>query len=222
MDLKNWKIHKRIPSASKSHRFVMTPDGKKVYTTNKTGKFISVLDLENEGMHTKAFVPGSEEAGISLDGRFVYLPTPGVQFPPPSPGAGVQVIDITKDEIITTIKTHLGATSVHVTPAGAIMIGKYCFESGGSSTQLTPKPGRLALYDGKTYELLGEVEVGLMPLTLWSSADGKTGFVANILSGTVTVVDLTSMSVVRTLEVDTIPRADKQFHQGAHGMAFIP
>jgi hypothetical protein len=70
-------------------------------------------------------------------------------------------------------------------------------------------------------DLLGEVEVELLPLTM-RSTPGKTGFVANILSGTVTVVDLTSMAVIKTLDIDTTPNPAKKFHQGAPGMALVP
>ena len=35
------------------------------------------------------------------------------------------------------------------------------------------------------------------------------------------IVDLTSMTVERTLEVDTVARKDKKIHQGAHGLALL-
>ena len=75
--------------------------------------------------------------------------------------------------------------------------------------------------EGETYACLGEVEVGLTPLTLRCSTDGRTAFVANVLAGTVSVVDLVEMRMVRTLDVDLVRREDKDFHQGAHGLAVI-
>lgn len=72
-----------------------------------------------------------------------------------------------------------------------------------------------------THARLGDTKGDSVPLTLRSSADGRTGFVANIFKGTVTIVDLRTMMVVKTLLVDTEPNPAKSTHQGARGMALI-
>lgn len=74
---------------------------------------------------------------------------------------------------------------------------------------------------GATHARLGDTKVDSVRLTLQTSADGRTGFVANIFKGTVTVVDLTTMMVVKTLLVDTEPNPAKSTHQGARGVALI-
>ena len=79
----------------------------------------------------------------------------------------------------------------------------------------------MALYSGDPHALLGEVVLDGMPLTIRSSEDGKMGFVANISTGTVTVVDLVAREVVGTLEVDGQRDPEKKFHMGAHGMAVV-
>lgn len=66
------------------------------------------------------------------------------------------------------------------------------------------------------------VAISKGPLPLRSSVDRSIGFVANILEGTVSVIDLNAMSVTRTVEVDVTRNASKRSHQGAHGMAVIP
>lgn len=222
IDLQSRKVIKRIDSQYKSHWFVMTPDGKKAYTCNKTAPFISVLDLENECMLGKIPVPSCEEPGMSLDGKFAYFPTPGLSMGPTPIDTKIIVIDTTTDDILKSIPLNLGAQCVHVTSSGKIMVGMYRFDANAPSEAPTAKEGRLALYDPDTYALLGEAEIGLQPLTMRSSQDGRTGFVANIFSGTVTVVDLSSMTVLKTLMVDTKQNPDKKSHMGAHGMAFLP
>ena len=212
IDLNTRKVIKRISSETKSHWFVMTHDGKKAFTCNKTAAFISILDLENDRMIGKISVPGGvEEPAISIDGRFAFFPTPSMQFGQQPEDPKVLVIDTTTNEIVKTVPLDLGADSVHVTSQGKIMVGKYQFG----------KEGRLALYDPESYALLGETEIGLLPLTLRSTFDGATGFVANIGAGTVSVVDLSSMKVLKTLEVDTEPTTGGAL-QGAHGMAHFP
>lgn len=218
IDPKTRSITKKIPSESKPHWFVMTPDGRKAYTCNKTQPFISILDLQAESFVGKIPFPSCEEPAMSTDGKHAYFPTPGTTIGPAPANASIQVIDTATDKIITSFRTGLGPQSVHVTPLNTIMVGKYSFDAETWAAQA----GRLALYEPDTFKLLGEVAVEKAPLTLRASEDGKTAFVANIFSGTVTVVDLGSMTVVRTLDVDLVRDPAKKFHQGAHGMAVLP
>lgn len=222
IDLNTRKVIKRIGSQAKTHWFVMTPDGRKAFTCNKTSPFISILDLENERMLGKIAVPGGvEEPAISLDGKFAYFPTPGLSLGPPPVNPRILVIDTTTNEVVKELSLDIGAVSIHITSGGKIMVGKYRFELNAASGAPVAKEGRLALYDPEKYALLGETEIGVLPLTLRSTADGSTGFVANIGAGTVSVVDLLSMKVVKMLEIDTKPTATGAL-QGAHGMVHFP
>jgi YVTN family beta-propeller protein len=54
-----------------------------------------------------------------------------------------------------------------------------------------------------------------------SHPDGNTTYVSNIFSGTLSIVDTSTMKVETVLEVDTERRMDKAMHQGAHGIALI-
>ncbi|KAL8817879.1 MAG: hypothetical protein Q9191_008060 [Dirinaria sp. TL-2023a] len=221
IDRQTRTITQKISSESKPHWFVMTPDGRKAYTCNKTQPFISIIDLHHTGGGSfvgKIPVPSCEEPGISPDGKRAYFPTPGTTMGPAPANASIQVIDTATDKIIGSFPTGLGPQSVYVTALNTIMVGKYSFDAATSA----PGAGRLALYEAGTHALLGEVAVEKGPLTIRAAADGKTAFVANIFSGTVTVVDLVSMTVVRTLEVDLTPDPAKNNHLGAHGMALIP
>ena len=68
---------------------------------------------------------------------------------------------------------------------------------------------------------MGTVETGPIPLTIMSHPDGSRAYVSNILSGTLSVLDMKTMSVETTLEVDTERREDKLMHHGAHGLALM-
>ena len=199
----------------------MTPDGRKAYTSNKTQNFISVVDLDKETYVGKIDIPSCEEPGMSLDGKFAYFPIPGMTAGPTPADASVQVIDTASDKIVDSFPTGLGPQSVLVTPLNQLMVAKYSFDPSSSVGEFKPLAGRLALYEADTYTLIGEVKTESVPLTIRASADGKWGFVANILKGTVTVVDLTAMTVVRTLDIDQMRDPTKAGHQGAHGMALI-
>jgi DNA-binding beta-propeller fold protein YncE len=215
INLSSRKVVKTINSSTKSHWFVITPDGKKIYTCNKTARFISILDVENEKMVGKIEVPGSEEPSISLDGRYAYFPTPGGDLGAPTENPEVVVIDTETDQIVHKITLDMGPQATHVTSKGEIMVVQFRFEGG------LPKEGQLSLYEQGSYKFLGSVDTGVLPLTLKSSPDGKTGFVANMGAGTVSVVDLEKMVVKQTLVVDRVLQAGRKFVQGAHGMAFL-
>jgi DNA-binding beta-propeller fold protein YncE len=222
IDLNTKKVVKHVKSEAKTHWFVVTPDGKKVYTCNKTATFVSILDLENERMLGKIDIPqGTEEPSISPDGKFAYFPTPSCTFGPAPEDSRIEVIDTATDKIVKSIPIDEGAFSTHTTPSGAIMVGKYNFENK-QGEKVRAGPGRLGLYHPDTHALVGDVGVQVSPLTLRCSPDGSLGFVANMGTGRVTVIDLASMKVLKSLDVDTVPAAGNPAHQGAHGMLYFP
>lgn len=215
IDLATRKIIKQIPSQYKTHWFTMTPDGRKAYCCNKTATFISVLDLEKECMTGKIDVPSCEEPSMSLDGRFAFFPTPGFGFGKNPSNPKIEVIDTSTDTIVKSIKLDGGALPVHVSPSGMILVGQYYFED-----EMKPNTAWLSIYDSGSYELIGKAPIGLWPLTVRCSNDGKIAFVSNITDGNVTVIDLTTKSVVKTIEVDNVRREEKgSVHVGAHGLA---
>jgi DNA-binding beta-propeller fold protein YncE len=219
IDLTTRKLIKAVGSGSHPHWFVLTKDENKAYTTNKDKDFISALDLKTGNLKTKITFPQSEEGDISVDGRFVYFPFPSLSPTMREGDVGFKVIDTSTDEVVRTIVTELPVISVFTTAQNKLMVGHYNNEYSHELSKMVFKPGRLELYDLETLQLEGEVEIGMMPLTMRASPDGFIGVVGNMMSGTVTVVDLQEMKVLRVLEVDVVPVGAP--NQGAHGMAFI-
>jgi DNA-binding beta-propeller fold protein YncE len=224
IDLNTRKVIKRVESSTKTHWFVMTPDGTKAYTCNKNSPFISILDLENQRMVGKIDAPGTEECSISLDGTRAFFPTPGTQIGKNPENPGILVIDTASNMVVRTISLEFGAQSVHVTGDGRLMVGEYRFDTNATSGNLeqTVQEGQLAVYDSRTYELCGRTLIGKMPLTMRSSPDGKLGFVANIFSGSVTVVDLVNFAILNTIIVDPKVKEISKMCQGAHGLSVLP
>ena len=101
------------------------------------------------------------------------------------------------------------------------MTGHYNISYNSTLNRSVPSKGYLGLYDPGTLELEGEVEVGVMPLTLRASPAGLPGAVANMFDGTVTIVDLKEMKVLRVMDVDTGTPSGAAMNQGAHRMAYI-
>lgn len=219
IDLTSKKVIKSVLSGYKSHWFVATPDFNKAYCCNKDGGFISVIDLQEDQGQTVKRIPapdGNEQPSISVDGRWVYFPSPtmSVGLKEGFTDYAALVIDTTTGEIVHRIPMECQMLATHVTSSNLLLVG------------LHPP----ALADGRVlvlsshedgYKELASLPVGRGPLTITSDAEGKRAYVAGVLPGTVTVVDLEALKVVRTLDVDGVKRSDKGMHCGAHGMAII-
>lgn len=225
IDLKTRKVIKAIGSGHYSHWFVMTPDGKRTYTCNKEADFVSVIDLENKKIDgTIEMKGGCETPGISKDGRWAYFPNPTLPMKGPVENPCIKVVDTSTNQIVKTIPMDFGALCVHVDSKDRLLVGQYALQFKERAQRPVPLNGRLLILgpEAQGFCEIGCVDVGLMPLTIFSSPDASRAFVANIFGGTVTVVDLSAMRLERTLEVDTVQRPDKYLHQGAHGMALVP
>jgi YVTN family beta-propeller protein len=67
-------------------------------------------------------------------------------------------------------------------------------------------PGTLDLFDPETYTRTGVIQVGQMPHWIALTADGRTAYVTNENSDSVSVVDLGSETVTATIPVGHGPR----------------
>ncbi|MEV6976374.1 YncE family protein [Kitasatospora sp. NPDC093806] len=224
LDLRTRKVVDRIAvGAPGPHWFELTPDGGKGYTTNKEAGHLTVLALGSEaaagrgGMLGTVPVPGSEGIAVTGDGRYAVVATPraaptGAPAAPPA----LAVVDVRTDRVVRTVPLAAPAVPVHVTAGGLVLVG----EVHGGAAGPGPAAGRLRIFgpvpgatDGALTEL-GEVPVGQFPLTVRSSPDGALGYVSNISSDTLTVVDLADYRVLR--EVAFAPGT------GPHGLAYVP
>jgi YVTN family beta-propeller protein len=67
-------------------------------------------------------------------------------------------------------------------------------------------PGQLAVVDPVTKSVAADVTVGSQPHWIGLSPDGKTAYMTNEGSNTVSVVDLGTDTVVQTIPVGNAPR----------------
>ncbi|MEU4210968.1 YncE family protein [Streptomyces sp. NPDC026206] len=208
----------RIPvMAGGPHWFAITPDGRRGFSTNKEAPFVSVVDLEREEFAGRIDVPGSEGLDVSRDGRYVYVAAPKGDFrAAPAARPGLHVIEVATGEVVRILPTAGVVFPVHTTTTGAVLAGELRMARGPAGALGAHTDGVLTVFAPETLEPVGQVDVGRFPLTITSSPDGKVGYVSNVVSSTVTVVDLERMDVLAILPVDRAGEA------GAHGLAYIP
>ncbi|MFJ3877872.1 YncE family protein [Streptomyces sp. NPDC090077] len=200
------------------HWFAIDPAGRTGYATNKEAPFVSVVDLERGALTAKVEVPGSEGLAVSADGAYVYVAAPYGNFSGgrERPATGLRVIDARTASVVDTLPTKDIVLPVHLTSTGRLLAGELCMTADPGSRLGRHAPGRLTVFAADTRERLGEVEVGLFPLTITSSPDGRLAYVSCVISSTVEIVDLDSLERLGRLDVAKLGEA------GAHGLAYIP
>ncbi|MFI0467817.1 YncE family protein [Saccharopolyspora sp. 5N102] len=213
LDTKTRKPIGRIDTeAPGPHWFVITPDGRRGYASNKEAPFVSAVDLEAGRLLRQVPVAGSEGIAVTPDGKHVCVATPKAGTPD-TPTA-IEVIDTETNDIVRTIRTEEPVLAVHITSTGTLLVGELRFD--GDPAPIRQQAGRLLSYAPGTYEPLGSVEVGGFPLTITSSPDGTRAYVSAVMSSTVSVVDLETQSTLATLPIE------RRGEPGAHGLAYIP
>jgi YVTN family beta-propeller protein len=195
---------KSIPVKGALHNTYVTPDGKYVVTGSIPAKTVTVIDSQSEtpawslvmdlGIRPMAF-------STNPDGTTKWLFTQLSGF------NGFAVIDFATHKEINRIKLP------------ALPSGKAPFLHGGNESH-----GMAVTSDGKTLvvnsrlnsavysyslpdlKLLGSVDVGLAPDWVTLTPDGKTAYVANAASNSVSVVDIRSMKEITRIPVGQVPK----------------
>ncbi|MEL3946378.1 YncE family protein [Streptomyces sp. LNU-CPARS28] len=201
-----------------SHWLAVDAAGRTAYVANKEAPYVSVLDLERQRLAGRVEVPGSEGVAVSADGRYAFVAAPhGGSFA--AAGAtppGIRVIDTATRAVTDTLPLDNAAMPLHLTPTGKLLVGEVGTEPDPATGAGRMAPGRLTVFAADTHKRLGDVEVGLVPLTVTSSPDGRIAYVACYASSTVEIVDLETLRPLTRLRHRTFGDA------GAHGLAYIP
>lgn len=203
------------------HWFAIDPAGRTGYATNKEAPFVSIVDLERGVLTGKAEVPGSEGLAVSADGTRAFVAAPYAGSFSGSddgerPVPGIRVVDAGTASVVGTLPTRDLVLPVHLTSTGKLLAGELSMAADPASRLGRHAPGRLTVFCAGTGERLGGVGVGLFPLTIASSPDGRLAYVSGVVSSTVDIVDLESLRTVGRLDVA------KLGEPGAHGLAYVP
>ncbi|WP_369367879.1 YncE family protein [Streptomyces sp. CG4] len=210
-----------------SHWVAVDAAGTTGCVANKEAPFVSVLDLKRGTLTAKVEVPGCEGIAVSADGSHAYVATPyqgslssdssgssdasGEATPP-----GIKVIDIRSANVVGTLPLGSAAMPVHLTSTGKLLAGEVRTEPDPVSRAGRMAPGRLTVFSADTHERVADFEVGLCPLTITSSPDGRIAYVACYASATVDILDLETLRHLARLDHPAFGTS------GTHGLAYIP
>ncbi|MDL5159655.1 YncE family protein [Actinomycetospora termitidis] len=217
--------------APNAHWLCLTPDGARAYVAHKEAPVISVVDLRAGRQVAEIPSPGgAEEIDCSPDGRFVYAATPMMSLtvnvsqgrltkrtpPPGTPTPRLLKIDTEREEVVGRFETHEYLSALRVAPDGRVLVTEFWFPAPDAVTP-GPVPGRLDVVDPETMTLSAAIELDELPFTVRVSPDSTTAYVANLKTGSVSVVDLVENTVRARLDNNIGPAFG-----GSHGMCLVP
>lgn len=204
VDTVSQTLVKSIPVKGAVHNTYVTPDGRYVVAGSIASKVITVIDARTEqpawtlemdlGIRPMAFAQNADGST-----RWIFVQLTGFN--------GFAVVDFQTRKEINRITLP------------ALPAGKKPFPVGGNESH-----GMAVTADGKTivvnsrlntavyayslpdFNLLGSVEVGLSPDWVTLTPDGRTAYVANAASNSVSVIDIRSMKEVTRIPVGHVPK----------------
>lgn len=181
-------------SPSRANTQVTSQKNGVVLVANQRSGNASLINLQNDSAQFVMVGPGPHEAVISPSGRTGIVTIYGVQG---QPGNGLAVVDIASGAVTRTIS--LGE---YTRPHGAIFLPGETHAVVTSET--TQRLAVVNLRDGRVEDAIPTDAQGSHMVAV--TADGHRAFTANIFSGSVSEIDLTSRKLVRVIPAG--PRAE--------------
>jgi DNA-binding beta-propeller fold protein YncE len=233
VDAKTREVAWNLPlAAANAHWITLSPDGSRCYASHKEAERISVIDLRERVELDPILSPGgTEEIDVSPDGRFLFAAAPVMSItidvshgrlikkepPAGTPTPRLLKIDTDSGAVVGEVGGFTERVSaIRVGPTGVVAVGEMHFPEPDAPSE-TVVPGLVHVIDGETMERLGTATAEELPFTIRFSPDGGTAYVANLKTGTVSVLDVGEVEITKTL--DNNPGAG---FGGTHGMTFAP
>ncbi len=175
-------------NVGKPHTIGVSPDGKMAYISSQVpGHFeVAIIDLTvRKVVRTIALDKTPRDLEYGSDGKAVYFTKAGANV--------IEVLDPVSDKVVAEIPT--GVSPHYVNHPRNTKYGMAIVQG----------PGELLLFDVKSNSPVRSIKVGDQPHWLAVSGDGKTAYVTNEGSNTLSVVDIASGKTT-TITVGNQPR----------------
>jgi YVTN family beta-propeller protein len=181
----------------RTHMLFVSPDAKKIYTTNVNSGTVSILTStsvtppngkprEDWSQTVVTVTKGCEGFDVSPNGNQLWVAA--------SEDGSIAVIDVETKKLVTTIDAKaVGANRLKFTPDGKMVF----------ITSL--RSGDLLIYDVQSKKELKRVKVGKGAAGILMAPDGSRAFVACSPDNYIAVIDLKTLEVTGHLEVGRSP-----------------
>jgi YVTN family beta-propeller protein len=182
------KFLRKIPAGSDPEQFALSSDGKRIFVSNEDTGTATVLDSATGKV--AAFIPVSREpegVGVRPDGKVFYVTC--------ETAGDVFAIDADNFKVIGQIRIGLRPRNIDFLPDGS-----RAFVPSESA-------GEINLIDSQNQKLLKTVSLarGTRPQCVRVSLDGRKLYASGGRSGTVCVIDPTTLETLNTIKVGQRP-----------------
>jgi YVTN family beta-propeller protein len=175
----------------------VTPDGKTVFVTNVSSSTVSTIDVKTRKKDPTDIAVGTFPFGIAItpDGKTAFVANNG--------SGTVSTIDVkTRTKNPNDIPVGANPKGVAITSDGKTAI----VLNANYITSLAPSDDSVSTIDVKTRtKNPTDIAVGSLPFATASTSDGKTVFVTNGASGTVSTIDVKSRTKTADIAVGSWP-----------------
>jgi YVTN family beta-propeller protein len=196
------KVSAAFPVGSNPQGLAVTPDGRHLYVADSGANpdpsvpgTVSVVDLTGATPPVSITV-GKGPAGVAItpDGRWVYVANSGSDT--------VTIIDTATNKVATEIPVGKGPLGVAITPSGT-----QAFVTNHTTPDTGPSNGTVSVIANwaQTPFVTTTFPVGTRPTGITITPDGRTGYVANTGSNTVSVFNVPTTTVTDELPVANSP-----------------
>ncbi|MBV9743407.1 MAG: beta-propeller fold lactonase family protein [Acidobacteriia bacterium] len=195
---------KTIPVKGAVHNTYVTPDGKYVVSGSIASKTITVIDSQTEtpswsltmdlGIRPMAFATNPDGST-----KWIFAQLSGFN--------GFAVIDFATRQEINRIKLPDLPPGKATFPEGGNESHGMAVTSDGKALVVNSRlNSAIYTYSIPELKLIGSCDVGLSPDWVTLTPDGKTAYVANAASNSVSVVELRSMKEITRIPVGEVPK----------------
>ena len=182
LDAGTGKVVKTFDASRPGPWFVeVSRDERTLFTPNLEGKSVSIIDRATGAVKVIPFDHPGYGIDITPDGKQVWVS-----------GGDLAVIDTASKEVIARVKASEAET------------GRLRITADGTKVVLALEKS-LAVYDARSRWLIGQVPLPVAPKVLALSGDGRRAFLTNPEDHSMSVVDLVSLRMVKTVPTGRKP-----------------
>jgi YVTN family beta-propeller protein len=163
-----------------SHMIVVTPNGNRTYNVNIGSDTVTSTDIPSGKMELIPVGKDPEGMDISPDGKELWVGHNG--------DGGVSIIDTATNKVTSTLRVSQMPIRVRFTPDGKRVL------------MSDPKTGDVIVYDAASRKETKRIPLGGTPVGVLVTPDSKRAFVAQNGIDKVAVINLETLTVVKTLE----------------------
>jgi YVTN family beta-propeller protein len=169
----------------------VSPDGRSVYVANQNSHILSIMNVADRKVASVQLRNTPRFVTTSRDGRLIFV---SMYEDDKRTGSGVAVVDARTRKVLRYLQTGMQPYTLSVGPDGALWVPIH-------------SEGRVEVFAAGTLKMTGDIALPPNPHAVGFSADLNRAFAANHESNLVSVIDMRTKTLLRTVPVSRAPHS---------------